>query len=145
MLIGLTAHYTHAGEGRASQPYRKYDGDAGFDLFVSQDTWVGPLGFTDVHTDLKIALPEGTWGRVVGRSSSVRRRHLLVVEGIIDNGYRGELFFGVLNLRPWPVKIKAGERLAQLLIHDIADIRWRFTDSLSDTDRGEKGFGSSGH
>lgn len=144
-IIAQTAYYQHSGgDGEPTCPTRKFEGDAGFDIYVSRDTWIGPLGFVDIHTDLKIALPDGTWGRVVGRSSSVRRRHLLVVEGIIDNGYRGELFFGVLNLRPWPVKIKKGERLAQLLIHDIADIRWRYEGDLPDSVRGSRGFGSTG-
>lgn len=133
--------------GQPRDPRRKYDNDAGFDLYTSRDIWLWPFSHADIHTDIRVALPPGFWGRITGRSSSVRRG-LLVSEGIIDTGYRGELYFGVLNLRPWPRKVKAGERLAQLILHNhpCERVEWYYVkpNELSSSERGGKGFGSTG-
>lgn len=131
--------------GLPKPPKQGYVNDAGFDLFTSRDQWIPPLGHMDLHTDLRVALPEGVWGRITGRSSSVRKG-LLVSEGIIDTGFRGELFFGVLNLRPWPRRIKQGTRLAQLILHQHLDgsVEWTNCPHLPPSDRGRRGFGSTG-
>ena len=125
-------------------PTRTHRGDAGFDLYVAEDTCVEPNSFRDVETQLKVALPDGYWGRIVGRSSTVRRRQLLVVEGIIDQGYRGPLFFGVQNLSSHSIPVQAGERLAQLILNRIITVDWQEVEYLERTDRGERGFGSTG-
>lgn len=126
------------------QPTKSHEGDAGYDLYVSEDTYIEPHSFRDIQTSLKIAMPPGVWGRIVGRSSTVRRKGLMVVEGVIDQGYRGELFFGVFNLSAQTVPIAAGERLAQLILHLVVETEWEKVNELAPSDRGERGFGSTG-
>ena len=133
------------GGGNPRVPTKAYPGDAGWDLYVSRDTVIPAHSFTDIHTDIAIAMPEGLWGRITGRSSTLRKYGLLVNEGIIDNGYRGELFVGVFNLTNHDRFIPAGTRLAQLIFHWlIEDLQWEPTMVLPPSQRQDKGFGSSG-
>jgi deoxyuridine 5'-triphosphate nucleotidohydrolase len=132
---------------QAKMPEMSHPGeDAGYDLFVSRKVVVPPHSFTDVHTDISVELPKGYWSRITGRSSTLRKRNLLVNEGIIDNGYRGELFAGVWNLGSAPITIYPGDRIAQLIIHKIESNGWntKLVDTLSNSERGANGFGSTG-
>jgi dUTP pyrophosphatase len=126
------------------QPRRIYPGDAGYDLICSIDTRVQIGQFVDVPCGIKIELPEGVWGLITGRSSTLRERGLLVTQGIIDNGYRGWIFAGVQNLSETVVDIKQGERIAQLILHPIIAPEPKLVETLSESDRGTNAFGSSG-
>lgn len=130
----------------AKVPFKKHNGDAGWDLYVSRDCTI-PVGATvDVHTDIRIDMPPYLYARITGRSSTLRKHKLLVNEGIIDNGYTGELFVCVHNLGDKPFEVKKGMRLAQVLFHTIEDVRWSQVPEIKDADgrRGNKGFGSTG-
>lgn len=130
----------------ARLPNRAHRGDAGFDMYVTERMVIEPSTFVDVPCGISIELPEPYWGLIVGRSSTIRTRGLLVTPGIIDNGYRGELNSPVWNMTSEPVTIEVGERLAQFipmsLTANIMDPRW--TEILSPSDRGTNGFGSTG-
>lgn len=137
--------------GTALTPRRAHRGDAGLDLFVSRYDVVPPHQFVDIHTDVAVALPPGTFGMTVSRSSTVRKRGLRVETAIIDNGYRGELFIGVWNLTDKDVEVQVGERLAQLLMLPLLTaLPWEpdllVTEDLPEPEdgRGEDGFGSTG-
>lgn len=133
------------GEG-AKAPYKKHSGDAGWDLFVSRDCIINPNETVDVHTDIKIDMPPYTYARITGRSSSLRKHGLLINEGIIDNGFTGELFICVHNVGTEPFKVEKGMRLAQVLFHVIEDVRWSQVDEIKPVagKRGNEGFGSTG-
>lgn len=133
------------GEG-ARRPYKCHHGDAGWDLYASRPCVVQPDETADVHTDVYISMPPRLYARITGRSSSLRKHQLLVNEGIIDNGYRGELFVCVHNLGNEPMEIRPGMRLAQVLFHVIEDVRWSEVEELpsSPDGRGNAGFGSTG-
>lgn len=141
----------HVGEG-GTLPQRHHAGDAGFDLYASETVEVKPGGFLDVPTAVHAALPEGVYARITGRSSTWRTKGLIVVEGIIDTGYRGPLFAGVWNARSeYPVVIEEGERVAQLVLHDnisalvgVNTIDRESFDRLPGDGRGAAGFGSTG-
>src|SRR5688572_30686980 len=94
----------------AKMPTCQHVGDAGYDFYTVGSTRITPGEWQDVPTGLHLELPAGYWLRLVGRSSTFRRRGLLVIEGVVDNGYRGEIFFGVWNRTGEPVTIEAGER-----------------------------------
>lgn len=128
----------------AVMPEFAYTGDAGMDLSVVEHVILGPGEASDLSTGLAIELPVGYWGRITGRSSTMRRRSLLVNEGIIDNGYRGELFVYVRNLNGHDVIIEPGARLAQLIVHEVVRPEVIEVEDLAPSHRGDKGFGSSG-
>lgn len=127
------------------RPYRKHHDDAGLDLYVAEDTVV-PLGeFRDVPCGISCELPEGTWGLLTGRSSALRTHGLLVHSGIIDGGYRGPLFAGAFSMQR-DVELKKGERIAQLILMSNTTERAGVVrvEDLSPSERGTKGFGSTG-
>lgn len=130
----------------AKKPYKKHTGDAGWDLFTSEDVVIPPMETVDVHTNIKIDMPPYLYARITGRSSTLRKHKLLVNEAIIDNGYTGELFVCVHNMSTHPFHVKRGMRLAQILFHVIEDVRWSQVDKVvpAEGKRGDEGFGSTG-
>lgn len=135
-------------EEHALSPMQAYPGDAGWDLSVLEDTIVtADETWHDVRSGIAIALPEGYYARLVARSSALRKKGLLVVEGIIDSGFRGELFSTVRLARPFQspvVKLHAGESVCQIVIQEVRPVEFVLVDQLSPADRGMNGFGSSG-
>ena len=133
-------------EKTAKMPFKKYEGDAGWDLFVSQDVVIPPGATVDVHVGLAIKMPPFMYARITGRSSTMRTHNLMVNEGIIDNGYIGELFVSVHNFNDTEFQVTQGMRLAQLLFGTILDIRWSEVPALQTSmgDRNTAGFGSTG-
>lgn len=125
-------------------PTKGHADDAGWDLYVSETAVIEPHAFKDIRAGIRICVPTGYFTRITGRSSTIRNRGLLVAEGIIDSGYRGELFAGVWNLTGEPVTIEAGERVAQLLIHRVIRAEFQTLSNLPDSARGTGGFGSTG-
>lgn len=150
--------------GPGQLPSRSYDDDAGLDLYVMEDTTLLWGEFRDVPLGVNVALPPWSWGFLVGRSSTFRKRGVEVMTGIIDAGYRGPLFAACVwrpaQLHPDQIvpgavgmveqrlhKLKAGDRIAQLIIipNGTADVEPVRVGELPVHDRGEKGFGSSGN
>jgi deoxyuridine 5'-triphosphate nucleotidohydrolase len=128
----------------AITPRSSYPGDAGYDLFTSDTITIPPGEWRDVPVGIRLQAPEGYWVRLVGRSSTYRRRGLLVFEGVVDNGYRGDIYFGCRNWSPQEVVIERGERVAQAIIHRVYKFDWIECDFLDESDRQGAGFGSTG-
>lgn len=128
------------------EPRRGYDDDAGLDLVVSASTVVEPGAFIDIPCGVSVQLPEWAFGQIVGRSSTLRKRGLMVNPGVIDAGYRGPLFAGVWNMTDEPVKVLKGERIAQLLVmyNGTRAVEVKRVDELESGTRGNAGFGSTG-
>jgi len=131
------------GDG-AKPPTKKYDGDAGWDLYTSADKDIQPGVTEAIPTGIRIAMPPGMWMQITPRSSTLPKHGLHVIEGVIDNGYRGEMFVRVYNPSGDIVHVTAGSRLAQMIPHKILDLRWAQVNDLPSSDRDESGFGSTG-
>lgn len=129
-----------------TKPERHYSGDAGWDLTVSETTVVPANTCVSVPTGCRVALPPGVYGRIVGRSSTMVKKGLLIVEGTVDNGWRGELFVVAYNPGSGDVVVEAGTRIAQLVPAPIVDLVFqRVSDEdFPDGERGTNGFGSTG-
>lgn len=126
-------------------PTKSHDNDAGFDLYTSEEVFIEPGEFRDLPTNVWVALPDRWWGLVTGRSSALRRHGLLVHSGVIDAGYRGELYAGAFNLSKETVVVRPGQRLAQFIPVPLPDLTavWTAGDPPPGT-RGDAGFGSTG-
>lgn len=127
-------------------PRRKYKDDAGWDLVTSKRTLLQPGETADVPCGIAVQLPSWAYGRITGRSSTMRTRNLLVGEGIIDTGYRGELFVQATNMGGYEMAVEVGERIGQLILHanDSAAVRPVRVQDLVASERGANGFGSTG-
>jgi dUTP pyrophosphatase len=127
-------------------PSRAYEDDAGFDLYVQQGAVIHPGQVVDIHCGVALELPSDVWVLLIGRSSTLRKRGLMVNPGIIDPGYRGELFAGVMNMTGQDVWVEQGERLAQVIF--LPNLTYSVdlvqVDQLGTHARGSNGFGSSG-
>ncbi len=120
------------------------NGDVGFNLPASEPLTIEPYSFAKVPTGIKIELPENHWAMIAPRSSTNIGGSLIALVGIIDNGYRGELFVFVHNLSPNTVHVGKNQSLAQIVIMPMAVPEVVIVDNLSESERGESGFGSSG-
>jgi dUTP pyrophosphatase len=132
----------------ATVPTRAYEGDAGLDLAACERVELGPGERASVGTGLAVAIPEGHAGFVQPRSGLAARHGITILNtpGLIDAGYRGELKVVLLNTdRNDAFVVEPGMRIAQLVVVPVALPEPREVDELPDSERGEKGFGSSAH
>jgi dUTP pyrophosphatase len=124
-------------------PAYAHPGDAGMDLFSSVDMEIGPGETKPVPTGIQMAIPPGFVGLVWDKSGlSLKGVHRLA--GVVDAGYRGEVQVVMTNLGGEPFAIRAGMKIAQMLIQAVESPVLVETDSLDDTSRGRGGFGSTG-
>lgn len=121
---------------------------AGADLCAAVDAPldVGAGQRVKIPTGLVLELPEGWEGQVRPRSGLAHRHGLTVANapGTIDADYRGEVSVLLINLGSQTVTIERGDRVAQLIVAPVARARFIHIDSLTDTERGSGGFGSTG-
>jgi dUTP pyrophosphatase len=125
-------------------PKRHYEGDGGWDLTVSRNVSVAPKTFAQIPTNIRMALPKGTWAMIVGRSSTFQRLNLIVNPSIIDNGWRGPLFGVVYNPTEKLVHVRKGDRVVQLVPFNLINMEVVRVKELREGERGDKGFGSTG-
>lgn len=132
----------------ATLPTRAYEGDAGLDLAACEMVELGPGERATVGTGFSVAIPEGYAGFVQPRSGLAARHGISVLNspGLIDAGYRGEVKVVLLNTdRTERFVVEPGMRIAQLVVVPVALPEPKEVTELPDSDRGEKGFGSSAH
>jgi len=98
----------------------------------------------DIPTGTFVEPVDRFWLSVVGRSSTFRALGVLVNVAIIDRGYRGEIFGVVYNFSKKPVRIASGTRICQVVPHLLVPVKFVCVESLSKSDRGTDGFGSTG-
>jgi dUTP pyrophosphatase len=128
-------------------PSAQHPGDAGLDLRAAADAVVGPGERVLIPTGVAVAIPEGHAGLVLPRSGLASKHGLTLANapGLIDAGYRGEVTCAVVNLDPAEkVEIRAGDRIAQLVIVALPQVIPGWVEDLPDSSRGEGGFGSTG-
>jgi dUTP pyrophosphatase len=127
-------------------PARAYAGDAGLDLAACERVELGPGERALVGTGLAIAIPEGHAGFVQPRSGLAAKHGITIVNtpGLVDSGYRGELKVILLNTDAHePFVVEPGMRIAQLVVLPVPEIVPVTVDVLPESERGERGFGSS--
>jgi dUTP pyrophosphatase len=135
-------------KSRHDLPHYETIASAGMDLRASltESRILKPLERTIVGTGLFIELPIGTEAQVRPRSGLAAKKGITVLNapGTIDADYRGEIGVILVNLSNEDFTINNGERIAQLVIAKHERAEWEETQELSETDRGEGGFGSTG-
>jgi dUTP pyrophosphatase len=130
----------------AHVPRYAHEGDAGLDLFANQHVDLAPGESAIVKTGVSIELPPGTEGQVRPRSGMAARHAVTVLNtpGTIDEGYRGEVGVILINHGRAPFTVEQGMKIAQLVVAPVTRVTVETADNLSDTHRGEGGFGSTG-
>ena len=131
----------------ATLPTRAHEGDAGLDLYACEAAHIGPGERWSVGTGVAVEIPEGHAGLVLPRSGLAKKHGIALVNapGLIDAGYRGELRVLLLNTDPAEIfRVEPGDRIAQLVISPVAIAEPVEAESLTESARGDGGFGSSG-
>lgn len=119
-------------------------GDAGFDLFSVAEVSIPPRGSVIVPVGLTLGyVTPGWWFRIEGRSGLGFSKGVSPHQGIIDNGYRGDLGIKLYNASQFRVIIEKGKGVAQIIPYEMEECEVEFIDEIVHAERGEKGFGSS--
>ena len=121
---------------------------SGMDLraFIKAPITLGTLEKTIIKTGIKIELPPGFEGQIRPRSGLAYKHGITVLNspGTIDSDYRGDISVIIINLSKKDYTISPGDRIAQIVISSYEKVNWELKNELSDSSRGDKGFGSTG-
>lgn len=131
----------------ARLPTRAHPGDAGLDLYAVHDATLDAGQRASIGTGIAVEIPPGLAGLVLPRSGLAARHGIALVNapGLIDAGYRGEIKVLLLNTDGRePFQVSAGDRIAQLVLINVHAPAVVETSSITPTERGLGGFGSSG-
>lgn len=118
--------------------------DAGMDLYASKTVTIPAHERALIPTGIAMAIPEGNVGLIWDKSGLATKHGLTCLAGVIDAGYRGEVIVAVYNTSNKEYIAEAGKKIAQLLVQPVVHGNITEVKELSDSMRGEKGFGSSG-
>ena len=131
---------------QATIPTQAHPGDAGMDLVSIEAAEIAPGARKLVHTGLAVEIPVGFEGQVRPRSGLALKNGVTVLNapGTIDAGYRGEIGVVLANFGEAPFKVEPGMRIAQLVIAAVASVTVEVSDTLSSSERGAGGYGSTG-
>lgn len=127
-------------------PKRSNRTDAGADLYSVDVLTIPPLSRGIVSTGVCIEVPEGFYARIAPRSGLAVKNGIDVLAGVCDSSYRGEIKVVLYNTdSEHAFDITYGDKIAQLIIEQHFNFEFEETEELSSTQRGNKGFGSTGN
>ena len=124
-------------------PMRATQGSVGYDLFSPHDYVIPPFGKASIQTDIAVAVPSGTYACIAPPSGMALKSHIAVGAGVIDQDYRSGIGVVLFHHSDQSVEVPAGDRIAQIVLERIALPEVQEVDQLPDTQRGDKGFGST--
>ena len=146
--MNCTVKFRKIGPVEVPDPKPVHPGDAGVDLYAAlkRNIWLENGERRLIPCGIQVEIPPGFEGQVRPRSGLARDKGLTVLNapGTIDQTYRGEIGVILVNHGFDDVIILPLDRIAQLVIAPVPTVRWEAAEELSETERGERGFGSSG-
>lgn len=128
----------------AKLPNYATEGDAGMDLFTLEEVKVVPGEIARVRSGVAMEIPDGYVGLCWDKSGLSMNHGIKVLAGVIDSGFRGELVMAVINLGKETYTFEKGHKVMQMLIQKVEHVKIEDVGNLSETKRGEGGFGSTG-
>ncbi len=128
----------------AKTPEYSHFDDAGFDLFSVETIKIQPQQRFQIKTGLTMQIPSGYVGLIWDKNGLSHNYGLKTLGGVVDSGYRGEIMVGLINLGGEDYTIEAGDKVAQMIIQKKEICEIEEVDQLTDSERGQSGFGSSG-
>lgn len=124
-------------------PSKSHKKDSGMDVYISEDFYIGSLETCVIGLNFGLEVPVGYTGYLVPRSS-IAKKGLIVHNALVDPGYTGEIHLIITNCSKEGQLFFKGDRLGSIIITPVIDIEWEEKVELNQSERGEKGFGSSG-
>ena len=126
------------------KPMKAYINSAGYDLFADESIEVSPNSRALISTGLKMQIPKGFYGQISPRSGIALRNGVVAFSGIVDSGYLGIVYVLLFNFSSKNFLVEKGNRIAQMIFKKCENVSFSFEDLTFDSERGVKGFGSSG-
>ena len=127
----------------AKAPEKAYETDAGFDLFSVKTFKINGNFMGLIPTGIALDIPEGYYAQIRDRSGLALAKTLQVKAGVIDSGYRGEIGVVMGNHGAYPIEIRKGDKVAQMIILPVPDIEFKKVGKLTKSPREKDGFGST--
>lgn len=131
-------------EDGAYLPEKAHETDAGYDLRTPIPVRIPAGGSATIDTGVHIAIPEGFFGKLESKSGLNVKHNIVSLGGVIDAGYTGSVVIKLYNLGKQDYIFQTGEKIVQMIIQPCANFNIEQVKTLGDTERGDKGFGSSG-
>ena len=128
----------------AKLPERAFPNEAGLDVFADESVTIHNGKTVAISTGIALEIPDGYYGRLKGRSGLTLKSPLRVLEGTIDSSYRGEVKVMADVKKDCTYHVPKSAKIAQLIIQPLPHFEVVEVDELSQSDRGENGFGSTG-
>ncbi len=128
----------------AKIPSYAHKGDAGFDLYVPEAVTMNAGDRKTIPLGIAIEIPDGYVGLMFDKSSLSHKYGLKTFGNVIDSGYRGEIHAGLINQSGQTQILEAGQKIIQMLIIPVETVQIVEADTLSDSERGDGAFGSTG-
>lgn len=128
----------------AFEPKRAHDTDAGLDLMAKERVKIWPGSSACIDTGVHVELPHGYYGKIESKSGLNVKHSIVSCGGTIDEPYRGSIVVKLYNFGDQAYVFQPGEKVAQLVIQPYIAPEIEISDTLSETDRGSNGFGSTG-
>lgn len=131
---------------KAILPSQETVGAAGYDLYAAETKIISPGTNEKIGTGWAMEIPEGYFGGIFARSGLSTKQGLRPANcvGVVDDDYRGEVMVALYNDSDKPRTVQTGDRIAQMVIIRKESVTLEETDTLSDTVRGNGGFGHTG-
>jgi len=133
----------------AVKPEYAYPTDSGFDLYSIEELYIEPFDRTLVSTGIHIDIPENYEIQIRSKSGLALKQGLMVLNspGTVDQGYTGEIKVILFNTTKGTIKIEKGQKIAQAVLCPVVCGKWlkmKEVSNITDKDRSDKGFGSTG-
>lgn len=128
----------------AKIPEYSYEDDAGCDMFAVEDVVIKSGQRAQIRTGIAMEIPEGHVGLIWDKSGLSHRAGLTNIGGVFDSGFRGEWILGLVNTSDQDYHLKKGDKIAQIIIQQKVTANFVEVDELSERERGDRAFGSSG-
>ena len=126
------------------KPMKAYINSAGYDLFADESIEVSPNSRALISTGLKMQIPKGFYGQISPRSGIALRNGVVAFSGTVDSGYLGIVYVLLFNFSSKNFLVEKGNRIAQMIFKKCENVSFSFENLTFDSERGVKGFGSSG-
>jgi len=143
-LMGIRGLFVKKLDEQAAIPTQSNRSDAGWDLYANHQDCIQPNSRALIKTGISLEIPDGFVGLIWPRSGLAVKNGLDVFAGVVDAGYRGEVGVCLFNSSETEVKIKQGDRIAQILFQPVPQFQIVEVEELGSTERGSGGFGSTG-
>ena len=126
------------------KPKTAYVNSAGYDLFADESVDVFSNSRAVISTGLRLQIPKGYYGEICSRSGLALRNGVVAFNGTVDSGYFGIVYVLLFNFSSEKFSVEKGNRIAQMIFKKCENVSFSFENLIFDSERGVKGFGSSG-